>query len=100
MTIAALTVVQFICGFGLLSLFRMKLKLSLIISLSLMCGVGVLSFVPFLLQLLYIPLTAVHLIITIFLLSVALNLRSREGLVHLRKELRSVQVSFRLYELP
>ena len=58
--IIALTLVQFATGFGLLSLFRIKMKPGMHLSLSVIMGVGVFSVVPFLLQLFFVPLTGLN----------------------------------------
>ena len=46
-----------VTGYGVLTLFRLQLKPAYMITLSLLLGIAVASVVPFLLQLLYIPLT-------------------------------------------
>lgn len=52
-----LALFHFITGYGLLNLFRVKLRPLMYGALATMLGVAVASFVPFLLQLAYIPIT-------------------------------------------
>ena len=61
-------------GYGILHLFRLQLKTAYTITLSLLLGVALASFLPFLLQLFYIQLTAFTIFGTLVLAAVLLNI--------------------------
>lgn len=98
--IIMLTLVQFATGFGLLSLFRIRLKPGMHLSLSLMTGVGIFSIVPFLLQLFFVPLTALNVFLSLAITCLLLNVRPRTRLRQLKQVLAQTKFSIRLYELP
>lgn len=100
LAIALLTLFQFMAGFGVTSLFKIQLRAGLLLPLSLLLGVAVFSIIPFVLQLLYIPLSAVNIFITLFLVCLALNLRLGVRAERLAWVLRSSRVTMRLYEIP
>jgi hypothetical protein len=72
-----------VMGYGVLTLFRLRLKTVYMITHSALCGVAVASFVPFLLQLLYIPLTRATVF---FALAVAALLLNTPTLLRIRRE--------------
>lgn len=98
--IIALTLVQFATGFGLLSLFSIKLKPGMHLSLSVLMGVAVFSIVPFLLQLFFVPLTALNVFLSLAISCVLLNVRPRTRFRQLKRVLQQTKFSFKLYEIP
>src|SRR6476661_7670286 len=95
-----LTVMQLIAGFGLITIFRIYLRPSLILPLSILCGVGIFSLIPFLLQLFWIPLTAASLFIALMVVTVVLNFKSREPAIACWKQIKNFRYRFRLYDIP
>jgi hypothetical protein len=75
-----------VSGYGVLTLFRLRLKTAYMITLSVLLGVAVASVVPFLLQLLFIPLTPVSVFGGLILTALALNI---PGIRRMRKEGRT-----------
>src|SRR3569833_2172924 len=89
--ILLLGALQCIAGFGVLSLCNVRLKPGMYISLSMLLGVAVFSFVPFLMQLLYIPLTHITVFASLVTACVLLNIkfaRSKEILRELKQQAR------------
>src|SRR5580700_163172 len=72
-----------VAGHGVLTLFRLRLKAAYMITLSVMLGVAVASVVPFLMQLLFIPLTPSAVFGALILAAVALNIPS---ILRIRRE--------------
>jgi hypothetical protein len=128
-----LTVCHFISGYGILTLFRIRLKtapfavmhpadynasrqtsndgpsartpLAPLITLSLLLGIAVASFLPFLLQLFYIVLTGPtifgSLVIAALLLNIPTFLRiRREGFAAVRRSFTISRFRIHLYEIP
>jgi hypothetical protein len=94
------TALQLFMGFGLLGLFRLWLRPILFLPLAILCGIGISSFVPFLLQLFYIPLTAFNIFAALILVTLLLNLRWKYGLAHLSTVLPHKRPSLSFYDLP
>ena len=71
-----------LAGYGVLQLFRLRLKTAYTITLSLLLGVALASFLPFLLQLFYIPITGLtvfgSLALTMLLLNIPTAIRTRK----------------------
>jgi len=95
-----LVLLQFLAGFGVLCLLRIYLKPPFFISLSVLIGVGVFSIVPFLLQLAYIPLTAVNIFTFLTAVCLLLNLNSRKGFGYLINGLKNFRLRIKIYEIP
>ena len=100
-----LLILFLLSGLGILQLFGLRLKPAYTITLSLILGVAVASFLPFLLQLFYIPLTAFTifgiLVLAALLLSIPTWMRiRREGLAGLRTDLIPRQFQVQPYEIP
>ena len=79
-----------VSGYGVLTLFRLRLKTAYMITLSMLLGVAVASLVPFLMQLLFIPLTPARVFGTLILAALALNIPSirrirKEGFTAFRR---------------
>ncbi len=91
---------QLVTGFGLLTLFNIRLKPAFFLALSIIMGVAVFSIVPFILQLFYIPVTAANVFIALAITSVLLNLRLRKGMEQFRQMVRTSSFRIKLYETP
>ena len=94
-----------LAGYGVLQLFRLRLKTAYTITLSLLLGVALASFLPFLLQLFYIPITGLtvfgSLALTTLLLNIPTAIRTRkEGLATVLRGLRPGPLRVRPYEIP
>jgi len=79
LSIMLLLVVHFITGYGLLRLLRCQLDTVMYISLSLITGVGIVAIIPFLLQLLSIPITEASIFITLFITTTAFAIPAFSG---------------------
>ena len=102
-------ILLFICylvsGYGLLTIFRMKLKTAYMITLSLLLGIAVASFVPFLLQLFYINLTPTTIFGSLLLASLVLNIPTwrrirKEGFSAVRRFFTLKPFHILPYEVP
>ena len=94
-----------VAGYGVLTLFRLRLKTAYMITLSVLLGVAVASVVPFLMQLLFIPLTPVAVFGVLILAAAALNTPSilrirREGFTAFRRSLKPPPFRLSPYEIP
>ncbi len=92
-------------GYGLLRLVGMPLKTAYTITVSLLLGVAVASFLPFLLQLCFIPLTAVTVFGILVLATALLNIPTvlairKTGFAAFRKELFKDRFKAAPYEMP
>lgn len=96
-----LLLLHFITGYGIVHLFSIKLKPLPLAALSTIVGILVASFVPFLLQLCYIPVTTRNILVLWLLLALVLNLKT---LLQLRRGIRPkpgrLLPKIKLYELP
>lgn len=99
-TILMLTILQLLTGLGLVSWFRISLRPALMLSLWVLCGIMVFSLVPFLLQLFYVPLTALNIFGALVIICLLLNLKYRNSMAGLRKVITESRFCIRLYELP
>jgi len=100
-----LPVYYLVAGYGVLTLFRLRLKAAYMITLSVLLGVAVASVVPFLLQLLYVPLTPVTVFGALILAGVALNTPGilrirRDGFTAFRQSLKPPPFRLLPYEIP
>src|SRR5436189_5782672 len=98
--IILLGLLQFSAGFGILILLKIYLKPAFCISLSVLIGIAVFAIVPFLLQLILIPLTSFTVYASIAIACILFNLHSRKKLLQLLDTLRHYRYRFKLYELP
>ncbi len=92
-------------GYGILNMVRIQLDKTYTITLSLLLGVAVASFIPFLLQLFYITLTDVSIFISIavttLLLSIPTGLRIRkEGISAALKPIIPGTIRIQACEIP
>jgi hypothetical protein len=79
-----------VSGYGVLTLFGMRLKTAYMITLSLLLGVAIASMLPFLMQLFYIPLTPASVFGSLFGMALLLNIPTirrirKEGFTAIRK---------------
>jgi hypothetical protein len=100
LTILLLTGLQLLAGFGLLTLSRLWLKPGLFLPLAVLTGVGIFSVIPFILQLLYVSLTATNIFISLAAACIFLNFRIREGIRRLQNMIQHTHFGVRIYELP
>ena len=89
--ILLLTLFQFISGWGVLNLLRINLKPGATFALSVLLGVAGFSLVPFILQLLYIPLTALSIFLSLAAAALLLNLRVRKSFLRLRMAVKATE---------
>jgi hypothetical protein len=99
----------FICylvsGYGLLTIFRVRLKTAYMITLSLLLGIAIASFLPFLMQLFYIVLTPASISVALLLAALALNIPTmqrirKEGFKAVRQSFALKPFRILLYEIP
>ncbi|MGN6566419.1 MAG: hypothetical protein ACTHJ0_00630 [Flavipsychrobacter sp.] len=91
---------HYLSGRGILSIFKIKLKPLISIMVCMILGVAMLSLVPFILQLFYIPITHTNVVVGIAVFCLLLNIPT---LMQLRKaELKMPKFNFnlQLYEIP
>jgi len=69
-----LTIGHFMSGYGILTLFGIRLSKTFTITLSLLLGMAVASFIPFLLQLFYIVLTGTSIFLALAATALLLNI--------------------------
>jgi len=98
--ILLLAALQCSAGFGVLSLCNVRLKPGMHLSLSMLLGVAVFSFVPFLMQLLYLPLTHVTVSASLVVACVLLNIKFAKSKEILRELKQQVRFKIALYEIP
>jgi hypothetical protein len=94
-----------ISGYGVLRLFRMRLGTAYMITLSLLLGVAIASFIPFLLQLFFIPLTPATVFGALSLVTLLLNIPTirrirKEGFASVRKSFAIKPFRLLAYETP
>ncbi len=94
-----LTLVQLLAGLGLIALFNPGFNRLPVFPLALLLGIAFFSFIPFLLQLLFIPLTAANLCSSLLAGALLLNLCYKRSMRLLRGMLR-YRPAIRLYEWP
>jgi len=98
--IILVTILQCFTGFGVLTLTRISLKRGIFFPLCLLTGVAVFSIVPFLLQLIYIPITRWSVFISLLVVCIFLNWRLRAGIKRVHEVWRSSKFAIKLYEIP
>jgi hypothetical protein len=94
-----------VSGYGVLTLFGMRLKTAYMITLSLLLGVAVASFLPFLMQLFYIPLTPATVFGSLSGMALLLNIPTirrirKEGFPAVRKSFAMKPFRILSYEIP
>jgi hypothetical protein len=94
-----------VTGYGLITLFGLHLRTACMITLSLLLGVAVASFLPFLLQLLYIQLTAVTVFGSLLVAALAINIPTirlirKDGWATVRRSFHFKPFRILPYEIP
>jgi hypothetical protein len=95
-----LTLLQLITGHGLITIFRLRLLPLMHFALSLLCGIAIHSFIPFLLELLTIPLTSLSIFSGILLAGIVFNFRFRQSMLLMKEQVSNLSFRFRIYKLP
>lgn len=95
-----MTLLQATAGLGLVSFFNIRLKPAMMLCLWLLSGVAVFSFIPFLLQLFYIPLTEVNIFLALIIAALLLNIRYRNSIQQLKRTMGERSFKIELYEIP
>jgi hypothetical protein len=95
-----LTIGQWFAGFGILTLFNLRLKPALFLSLSVLLGIAVFSIVPFLLQLFEGRITSLHVFVSLCVICILVNIRFRTGIRALQEMWSGNSFRVRLYEIP
>lgn len=95
-----LALMQFIAGFGLLTLFRIWLTPMMHAALSVLMGVIIFSIVPFLLELFFIPLTAVNVFTGLIVACILLNIKFKSSIERFRRLAKEIKVDIEWYEIP
>ena len=98
--VTVLTILQFAAGFGLLSILKVTFRPGIFLPLALISGVAVFSLIPFLLQLLYIPITAVSVFTSILFFSFLLNANGLRIMKKFKPAWAQWKFKVQLYELP
>lgn len=93
-----LLITHYLTGRGLLHLFNLQVRPLAIAMLSMICGVIIASFYPFLLQLCYIPITTTNLSICILLFTVLLNITAFKK--YKLPNLSGIKLNIQVYEIP
>lgn len=99
-TLLLLALFHFLTGYGLLYFFKLRLKALPHIALAVIMGIMVVSLIPFLMQLFYIPITALSVYLTWALFTVALNIRPLVDIVRKKFKWTRPAFRFRIYEIP
>jgi hypothetical protein len=95
-----LTLLQFITGAGVVLLCRLSVKPGLFVPLALLSGIAVFSVIPFLLQLLYIPITAFSVFLSLVIACCLLNIKVKKNSASLKLLFSNTRFSLKIYELP
>jgi hypothetical protein len=94
------TGVQWLTGFGFLTLIKLRVKPALFLPLCILLGLAIFSLVPFLLELCFIQISAWRVFLLIGVICLLLNCRIKTGVQLLREMLAGVPFRIRLYEIP
>lgn len=100
LTVLLLTLLQLFMGMGFISLFRIWLKPGMMLALWALSGVAICSFIPFLLQLCFIPITAANVFTTLIVVCLLLNIRYKTSLEQLKRLQKESRFHISLYEIP
>lgn len=92
-------------GYGLLTIFGLRLRTAYMITLSLLLGIAIASFIPFLLQLFYIVLTPATVFGSLTLAALLLNIPTlrrirKEGFSSVRRSFAIPSFRIMAYEIP
>lgn len=100
LTALLLTLMQFVAGFGLLTICRIWLAPMMLLALSVLMGVIVFSIVPFLLELLFIPLTSINVFAGLVISGILLNIKIKSSIERGRQLWKEISFDIQLYEIP
>ncbi|HRO42572.1 MAG TPA: hypothetical protein PL009_07040 [Flavipsychrobacter sp.] len=100
LAILILLIAHYFSGSGLLYLFRVKLKPAMQITLSIICGIVILSLVPLFLELAFIPLTLTSIAAGIAVICVLLNLTKLANIKSVLSDSKWRFPSIKAYEIP
>jgi len=95
-----LTLLQLFTGIGVLALCRVRTGAGIMVPTAALTGIAVCSILPFLLQLLSIPLTSTNVFSSILFASLLLNLRWRQSALFIKEMIKAPLPHIRLYHLP
>src|ERR1700744_1877892 len=100
-----LIICHLLSGYGLLTLMGVRLRTAFMITLSLLLGVAIASFIPFLLQLFWIVLTPATIFGSLVLAAILLNIPTlrrigKEGFPAVRQSSVIRPFRIRIYEIP
>lgn len=98
--ILLLALMQFVAGFGLLTLFRIWLTPMMLAALSVLMGVIVFSIVPFLLELSFIPLTSFNVFAGLIVACLLLNIKFKTGIERFKRFAKDINLDIELHEMP
>lgn len=99
LTIWLTCILQPLAGFGVLRLCNIKAKPGILWPLSILTGIAVMSVVPFILQLLFVPLTVFTIYTSLPATAFLLNLPVKKSLQYIKQALAG-RVKVELYEIP
>ncbi len=98
--ILLLSLFQLAAGTGMLFLTKIQVKLAVFIPLAFLSGVGIFSILPFVLQLLHLPVTVYTVFLIILLCTLLLNLKTRLSIQRLKLLWFQARFVIRPYEVP
>src|SRR5205809_7466271 len=98
--IILLGLLQFSAGFGILILLKIYLKPAFCISLSVLIGIAVFAIVPFLLQLIHIPLISFTVFVSIAIACILFYLKSINKFLEFLNTFKNYHFLFKLYKFP
>jgi hypothetical protein len=90
---------QALIGFGILTLFRIWLKPGMFIPLCVLTGILVFSLVPFVMELLRIPLTQFAVFFSLAVVTILLNLKAPYGLKMLTRFFPGKKMNLEVYDV-
>ena len=99
-SLVLMTALQLFSGFGLLALFRIRMQKAVHLSLSVLLGVALFSFIPFLLELFYIPLTSINIGLGLVFSALLCNARTLKEWPLISGHWKENKTSIKLYEWP
>ncbi len=98
-TALLLAAFHFLTGWGLLLLLNIKLKPWPMVALSTLLGIAVFSLIPFILQLLYIPLNSITVFSALAITCLAFNVQFKRSFANLETLFSTLKYKFKLYEI-
>jgi hypothetical protein len=94
------TILQFVAGMGILSIFRIEQKPLMQMALSVLLGIAFFSFVPFVLQLFYVPLTQKNIFVSLITGAILFNSNYKSSLQSYKSLVKDFRIRIKLYEIP